>query len=253
MSTGDLTPGEGRRVCLLTGAGGVLGDAFCQRYAGDYAVVAVCRNRAPGVPSQLESYVDPLDPGAEVPENAGSVFTIYADLTDPADVERVVEVTLARFGGVDLLVNNAAAKPGYAGSLLDGDAPLADLEHQLRVNVAAPLLLTVRLAQRFWMHRADDNRARNRNVVNVSSVSALQTFPHQGQAGYAASKAALNALTGHLAAELGTYGVRANAVVPTSFPQLVATEAVADAIVGLDRDTSTGGAVVLDGAARPVS
>ncbi len=241
-----MSIGEARRVCLLTGAGGVLGDAFCQRYAGDYAIVAVCRRRAPGVPSQLESYVDPLDPDADVPENAGLVFTIYADLTDPADVDRVVEVTLARFGGVDLLVNNAAYQGTYPTSLVDGDAALLDLEEHLRTNVSAPLRLTVRLAQRAWMHHAADNRARNRNVVNVSSLAALQTFPHRGQAGYAASKAALNALTGHLAAELGTYGVRANAVVPNSFPEIVATEAVADAIVGLDRDTSTGGAVVLD-------
>lgn len=224
----------------------MLGDEFCRRWAGDYQVVAVCRTRAPGVPSQHETYVDPLAPDQEVPENATAVHVVHADLTDPADVDRLVEVTLARFGRVDLLVNNAAHLGGYPTTMVDGDAALADLDIHLRTNVVAPFRLAVRLAQEFWIHRAAENHARNRSIVNVSSLSALRTFPFRGQAGYAASKAALNSLTSHMAQEFAAFGVRVNTVVPSTFPELVATSAVADAVVELDRGTATGDAVVLD-------
>lgn len=239
MSGGD------RRVCLLTGAGGVLGDEFCRRWAAEYDIVAVCRQRVPGVPSQHEQYVDPLAPQQELAENAAAVHVVYADLDDPADVERVVEVALARFGRIDLLVNNAAYQGHYPTSMVDGGTALADLEQHLRSNVLAPFRLAVHVAQEHWLHRAAENRARGRNVINVSSTAGVRIYPFRGQAGYAASKAALNALTGHMAHEFGTFGVRVNALVPESFPQLVATAEVAAAIVRLDRSTATGEALVV--------
>ncbi|CAN5676807.1 hypothetical protein BH11ACT8_BH11ACT8_13830 [soil metagenome] len=179
--------------------------------------------------------------------NAGAVHVVHADLTVESEVERVVEVALARFGRVDLLVNNAAHLGGYGRSVVDGDAALLDLETHLQTNVVAPMRLSVRLSQEFWQHRAAENQAFARNVVNVSSLSGVHTYPFLGQAGYGASKAALNALTGHLAHELGVFGVRVNVVVPDSFPGRVSTASVAAAIVGLDRGTGTGEAVVLAG------
>ncbi len=242
MSTGD------KRVCLITGAGGLLGNAFCQRYAGDYEIIAVCRSRAPGVPSQLERYVDPLAPDADLPENAASVYTIVGDLNSPHDVERIVEVALARFGKVDLLVNNAAYTARYHPTMVDDESALANLEEHLRTNVVAPFRLTMRLAQLFWRHRAEENRAANRNVVNVSSTAGLHVYPHTGQGGYATSKSALNTLTGHMAAEFDQFGVRANALLPNTFPDIVTTESVVEAIVRLDNETATGAALVLDAA-----
>jgi len=241
-----LSIGDQRRVCLLTGAGGLLGDEFCRQRAGEYDIVAVCRDRAPAAPSQHETYVDPLAPHQQLAENSAAVHTVYADLTDPAEVDRVVEVALARFGRVDLLVNNAAYKGRYPTTMVDGDAALSDLDEHLQTNVVAPFRLALRLAQEFWMHRAAENHELNRSVVNISSISGVRTFPFRGQAGYAASKAALNALTGHMASEFATFGVRVNAVVPTTFPELVDTSEVADAIVTLDRGTATGDAIVLD-------
>lgn len=250
MSAGECSADDQRRVCLLTGAGGLLGDEFCRQWAGDYDIVAVCRDRAPAVPSQLETYVDPLAPDDTLAVNTPAVHTLYADLTDPADVDRVVEVSLARFGRVDLLVNNAAYTGRYPTTMVDGDAALADLDEHLRTNTVAPLRLALRVAQEFWRHRAAENRDLGRNVVNISSISSVQTYPFLGQAGYAASKAALNVLTAHLASEFATFGVRVNAVLPTSFPALITTGSVAEAIVELDRGTANGEALVLE---APVS
>ena len=239
MSTGD------RRVCLLTGAGGTLGDAFCRAYAASYDIVAVCRRRAPGVPSQHEWFVDPLDPDAAIPDNEARVFVVYADLEKQGEVERVVDIALARFDDVDLLVNNAAYTFLHPQGVVDGDVVLDSVERHFAVNVAIPLRLATRLAQRSWLHRDLRNRERNRNVVNVSSLSASRVYPG-GQAVYASSKAALNHLTRHLAAEFGEFGVRVNALAPNTFPSIVSTETVADAIVRLDAESVTGRVLVVD-------
>jgi NAD(P)-dependent dehydrogenase (short-subunit alcohol dehydrogenase family) len=241
LPTGD------RRVVLLTGAGGLLGDAFCRQYADQYDIVAVCRTRLPGVPSQYERFVDPLEPTAEVAENTAKVFTVFADLERTEDIDRVVEVTLARYDRIDVLVNNAAYMGHYQHGMLDGDVALEELERHLRINVTIPFRLAIRVAQQFWKDRAAENRALGRNVVNVSSIAGSRVYPHIGQAPYAASKAALNQLTRHMAAEFDSFGVRVNALAPNSFPSRVRTEAVSDAIARLDREPVTGKVLVMDG------
>jgi NAD(P)-dependent dehydrogenase (short-subunit alcohol dehydrogenase family) len=242
------TGSEERRVCLLTGAGGLLGAEFCRSYARRYDIVAVHRNRRPSVPSQLEEFVDPLDPGAHLPENSGRVFAVHSDLTRDGEVERVVELALARFGRVDVLVNNAASMRLHPKGVTDGDAALRDFESIFDINVGIPLRLATRVAQRYWISRDLENRAENRNVVNVSSLSGAHTYPHVGQALYAASKAALNHLTRHLGAEFTAFGVRVNAIAPDSFPGRVPTRRVADAIVRLDEEDVTGKILAVSGA-----
>lgn len=231
---------------MLTGAGGTLGNAFCRAYADRYDIVAVCRRRRPGAVSQLESFVDPLAPQARPAENDHPVHIVYADLEQDADLDRVVEVTLARYDRVDLLVNNAAYTGLHRHGVVDGDAALRDLDRTFAVNVGVPLKLAVRFGQRFWRNRDVENREWNRNVVNVSSLSGSHVYPHVGQAVYAASKAALNHLTRHLAAEFGVFGVRVNGLAPNTFPSIVRTEAVADAIARLDGESVTGRILALD-------
>ncbi|MFD6155370.1 SDR family NAD(P)-dependent oxidoreductase [Nocardia sp. NPDC060256] len=233
MSTGE------RRVCLITGAGGTLGNVFCRSYYTDYDIVAVCRTRTPAVPSQLEWFVDPLEPGKTVPENDSRVYVVRADLTAPGEVERVVDLALARFGKVDLLVNNAAHVQLQPRGIVDGDAALEQFDPHFTLNVAVPLRFSARLAQRCWLHAGPENRAANRNIVNVSSISGSEVYP--GQTLYSASKAALNQLTRNIADEFAEFGVRANGIAPNSFPALVPTEQVAQAIVELDRGSYTGG------------
>ena len=244
MSTGADGP-DGRRVCLLTGAGGTLGNAFCKAYAAEYDIVAVCRNRTPVVASQDEWFVDPLAPDADLTENDARVFLVHADLEQDGQVERVVDVALAKFGRVDLLVNAAAYSVWHAQGLVDGDILLDSLDRHFAVNVGIPLRFATRLAQRFWLHRDLENQAHSRNIVNVSSLAGSRVYPG-GQGAYAASKAALNQLTRHQAAEFRAFGVRANAVAPNSFPSIVSTESVAKAIARLDSDTVTGKVLLVD-------
>jgi NAD(P)-dependent dehydrogenase (short-subunit alcohol dehydrogenase family) len=237
-----------RRTLLLTGASGRLGTAFCARHAERYDIVAVHKDTPLHGPTQEQRYLDPLQPEREVMANHYPVYAVRADLTDDRDVRRVVEVALARLGHVDVLVN-AVANSEW-GPLLGGRRVLDSLERQFRLNVRLPLLLATELADASWRYEADDNRAHGRHVINVSSIAGTQLFRGSGQSVYAASKAALNHLTRHMADEFSAIGVRVNAVAPNSFPRVVGTDYVADCIAELDAGRDSGRVLIIDGAKK---
>ena len=239
-----------RRVCLLTGAGGQLGDEFCRRHTATYDIVAVHRSRPPSVSSQEQWFVDPLAPDASLAENAYPVFSIASDLTRPGEISRVVELALARHERIDVLVN--AAVHSVWGDMVESDKLLASVEQQLRVNVEVPLRLSVEVARQFWRERREENIARRRGIVNVSSIAGLNVYAGSGQSVYAASKAALNHLTRHMASEFARFGVRANALAPNTFARIVPTERVADEIARIDDGDATGEVVVVDARAEGV-
>jgi NAD(P)-dependent dehydrogenase (short-subunit alcohol dehydrogenase family) len=238
-----------RRVCVLTGASGHLGAAFCARYRRRYDIVAVCGSRLPAAPDQHSRYVDPLKPDASSSAAAPPVFTIQTDLTADREITRVVEVALARFGRVDLLVN--AAVHSVWAPIVESEALLASMRHQFETNVAVPLQLSAEIAAAFWRDRREENLAANRNIVNVSSIAGVHVYPEQGQSVYAASKAALNMLTRHMAIEFAAFGVRVNAVAPDSFPGRIATECVTDCITAFDDGDENGDIAVLQQEAVP--
>jgi NAD(P)-dependent dehydrogenase (short-subunit alcohol dehydrogenase family) len=231
-----------RPVCLLTGAGGRLGQVFCTRYAGELDIAAVYRRTLPALASQKQHAIDPLT--GKRPAAAHAVFAVQADLTLEADLARVVDVVLARFGAVDVLVN--AAGHALWGSLINSDQVVNAIEEQFAINTFAPVRLARELALRFWRTRDRDNRSANRSVVSVSSIAGIYVYPGQGQSVYGASKAALNCLSCHMAEEFAAFGVRVNALAPNSFPHLVPTERVADAIVRLAHGAMTGKILVMD-------
>ena len=231
-----------KRVCLLTGASGELGETFCQMFAAHYDIAAVYCQNLPKAPSQLRWFVDPLTPNAELPNNA--IFAIQADLRQETDLRRIVEVTLARFGRIDFLVN--AAVFSFWAPILDGDRLQRTLYDQFDVNLFVPLRLSTLVAEKFWKNRELENRKLNRSIINVSSTAGLYIYPDQGQSVYSASKAALNYLTLHMAAEFGVIGVRANVLAPTSFPNLIRAETVADGIRRLSESNDSGKILVLN-------
>lgn len=241
MSDGDSR--TDRRVCLLTGASGGLGTWICQHWADDYDIVAVYRRRWPAVPSQGFTPVDPLDPGAQPATRP--VFAVQADLTSEGACDRVVEAALNRFGRIDVLVNNAVSSTW--APMLGNSRLLDSATSQMVMNVVVPLRMAATVARLFWQGRDDENRAANRNVVNVSSIAGVHIYAWSGQSVYAASKAALNHLTGHMAEEFQPVGVRVNATAANSFPSIVSTERAAAAIRRLDEGDANGRIVIVDG------
>jgi NAD(P)-dependent dehydrogenase (short-subunit alcohol dehydrogenase family) len=231
-----------RRVCLLTGASGRLGTFFCRRLVHRYAIVAVTRSRPLPVPTQHQRFVDPLEPDSQLPANANHVFEVQADLTDDSALRRVAEIAMARFGGVDLLVNAARITPRM--SLLAFTPE--ELQEQFLLNTTVPMRLAAALAEQCWLGHAEENRRRNRNIVNVSSTYGTYLGPFSGNiSGYGASKAALNLLSIELASRLRASGIRVNVLGATSFPTSVPTEAVARQVVALDQGNVSGRIVVV--------
>jgi NAD(P)-dependent dehydrogenase (short-subunit alcohol dehydrogenase family) len=237
-------------VCLLTGASGRLGTLFCQLYAHRYQIVAVHCSRAVRQPAEMSWHVDPFNPGVRQRIEGRDVATLQADLSDPAQIPRVVGFALDRFGRVDLLVNAAAIVRRV--SLAGGDGVADHVTAMLDMNAVVPLRLAVELAQRFWRERTEENAGFNRSVVNVSSTSGAYIYSNAGQSGYGASKAALNMLTCHLAEEFAAFGVRANTVAPDSFPERVTTASVCDAIARVAAGDMNGRMLLLEASGESV-
>jgi NAD(P)-dependent dehydrogenase (short-subunit alcohol dehydrogenase family) len=127
-----------------------------------------------------------------------------ADVTIEDEVEALMAFTVATFGRIDVLVNNAGLnvrKPAV-------DYPLADFERVLATNLKG-YFLCARAAGRHML------RQRSGSVINVSSI--LGSVALAGQAGYASSKGAINQLTKVLAIEWAPENVRVNALAPTYF------------------------------------
>jgi NAD(P)-dependent dehydrogenase (short-subunit alcohol dehydrogenase family) len=242
LDTTVMAPTD-RRVCLLTGAAGRLGSCVCRVLVNEYAIAAVYHTVPPVLESHTERIVDPLDLHCPIREVAPVMYTIPADLMCRGEAERVVDLALARFGRIDVLINGAMCYewgPVASSRFRDG------LDRQIKMNALVPTWTTTAVVERFWSAHAEDNLARNRGVVNVSSVSGTRVYPGHGQGGYSAGNAALNMLSRHMACELAAINVRVNCVAPNAFPQIVSTERVVRAIVRLDRGTDTGAVLTID-------
>ncbi len=126
---------------------------------------------------------------------------LSADLGAAESPGEVARLAAERLGGVDVLVNNAAA----AARLPTVETTAELIDELLAVNVRAPLLLTAALAPAMMARGGG-------SIINVTSVSGLVGTPNR--AAYAASKGALDAATRSLAIEFGPSGIRVNAVAP---------------------------------------
>jgi NAD(P)-dependent dehydrogenase (short-subunit alcohol dehydrogenase family) len=234
---------SGRPVCLLTGAGGLLGSAFARRFADSYDIIAVWHRQRPVAPTHDQDLVDPLDPERDLAVNGYPVYPVKADLSDPRQLKRVVNRALEQFGDIDVVVN--AAVFCHWAPILAGGRLLETMDRAFAVNVGVPLALSATLAQRSWAEHVDENLARNRCVVNVSSTAGLYVYPG-GQSVYSATKAALNILTCHLADEFEPIGVRVNALAPDAFPSRVPLATVLDGVERLIVGNTTGRILALE-------
>jgi NAD(P)-dependent dehydrogenase (short-subunit alcohol dehydrogenase family) len=243
LSTGESSSVQ-KRVCLLTGASGRLGTAFAARYAASYDIAAVHSTTPLSVPSQDQEFVDPLNTDGWLPENDHRVFALRADVTDDAALAQVVKATIDRFQHIDLVVNAAVFR--QFGRVTDPGDNLVDwAAYQMQVNVVVPLKLCRLVALECWTSDVASNRSANRGVINISSTAGSNVYDPR-QVVYAASKAALEHVTRHLAVEFAALGIRVNALAPNTFPGIVATEDVVDALVRLDNSEMTGEVVVVD-------
>jgi 3-oxoacyl-[acyl-carrier protein] reductase len=182
---------EGRlagRIAVVTGAARNIGLGIARRFAGEGARVAM-----------LDVDTAVLEAGATV-EGA---LPLVCDVSSAAEVAAAFDAVLATFGGVDVLVNNAAIVRPAVRHFLDADEAWWDLV--VDVNLKGHFLCAHRAAQ----HMAAAGRG---VIINLSSGGA--TRAHRGMSSYDAAKGGTEALVRAMALDLAPYGVRAVGIVP---------------------------------------
>jgi NAD(P)-dependent dehydrogenase (short-subunit alcohol dehydrogenase family) len=177
------------RVALVTGAAQGIGQATALALASVGANLAICDRDAEGL-GATES---------DVRELGSDVVSAVLDVRDPEPVQTHVADSLARFGHIDVLVNNAGG--GFRAEFVEVSA--SGLDALMRENFTSAATLIRMVAP----HMPSGG-----SIVNITSVEAHRAAP--GFAVYAAMKAALANLTKSLAVELGPRGIRVNCVAP---------------------------------------
>ena len=194
MELPDLFRLDGR-VAIVTGTSSGLGVVFATTLAQAGAAVVLAARRA----DRIEKLA------AELTEAGHRAIAVATDITEERECRRLVDAAVGEFGRLDVLVNNA----GIGAIVPAHRQDPAEFREILAVNVAGT----------HWMSlAAADAMTGGGTIVNISSVLALSTASSP-QAAYAASKAAVLALTRDLAQEwTGRRGIRVNALVPGCIP-----------------------------------
>jgi len=182
---------SGKRA-LVTGGSRGIGRALVLGLAQGGASVGACYNRESGDVERLRG---------ELAQIGGASFLAQADLADPASAEAFVKDTSERFGGLDIVINNA----GVVSHAMIEQLELEEWHRVIDTNLTA----VYRVVRRSLgpMVRAHGGR-----IVLVSSVVAFSGSP--GQVNYGAAKAGLVGLARSLAREVGSRGISVNVVAP---------------------------------------
>ncbi len=203
------------KVAIITGAASGQGAAEARLFAAEGARVVVAD-------------VNPL--GAEVASSIGKDLAVFMklDVTQVDDWNRVVADTLARFGAIDSLVNNA----GIAKLLRLEDTGIEDFDRLYKVNMTGPFLgmKAVIPAMR---------KAGSGSITNISSTSGLRGLTDMWA--YGTTKWAVRGMSRHAAMELAEYRIRVNCVFPGVIETpMLSAQATPDKIAAMGAMTPLG-------------
>ncbi len=184
----DMNRFEGKTV-IVTGAGSGIGKATAERFAAEGANVVLAGRRA----RKLQDVADALD--------ETRVLVHPMDVSQLTDMEGLVAAAVAKYGALDVMVNNA----GVGNFAKFTEMTLEDWHHTMSINIDGVM---------FGCRAAIPHLLKTRgSIINVSSVSGLGG--DWGGSFYNASKGAVTNLTRSLALEYGSQGIRVNAVNPS--------------------------------------
>ncbi len=204
------------RVVIVTGAGRGLGREHALELARQGARVVV---NDLGVSNRGEGR--DATPALEVVEAIGAMggeaIVSGADVADWSQAKALVDEAITRFGRLDAVVNNA----GFVRDRMFVSCAEEEWDAVLRVHLRGHFCVA-RHAAAHWRDEAKAGRAPDARIINTSSGAGLAGSV--GQSAYSAAKAGIAALTLVQAAELGRYGVTANALAPIARTRM--TEAV---------------------------
>lgn len=181
-----------RPVILITGASSGIGEAAARVFAQEgYQVVLAARRLG-----RLEALAQ------EIQSGGGAALPIECDVQKVMEMENVVSSTLAEFGRIDVLFNNAGL--GRLGWLEDLD-PVKDIQSQLQVN----LLGVIHMTRYVIPHMIE---RRSGHIVNMCSIAGLVASPTYSI--YAASKFAIRGFSESVRREVSVYGVEVSVIYP---------------------------------------
>jgi 3-oxoacyl-[acyl-carrier protein] reductase len=177
------------KVAAITGGSGGIGKATALRLAQEGAMVAICGRRA----DVLQQAAD------EINAAGGSVLTVVADVTNPADCQRFIAETVQRFGRLDILVNNAGSSNANHFESVDDEVWQTDLELKL--------FGAIRCARAAIPHMKQQGGGR---IINITMVGGKQ--PGAKSMPTTISRAAGQALTKALSRDMAEYNILVNTV-----------------------------------------
>lgn len=180
------------KVAIITGGSRGIGAAIAQAYAQAGASVVVASRKLEGV----QAVADAINAAG------GKALALACHTGERSQVQALVQTTVARFGTVDIAVNNAATNPHF-GSILNASEEMWD--KTLQVNIKGYFWLAQTVAP-LMLARGSGK------IINISSVAGLT--PAQMMGVYSVSKAGVIMLTQALAQELGPGGIQCNAIAP---------------------------------------
>jgi NAD(P)-dependent dehydrogenase (short-subunit alcohol dehydrogenase family) len=186
------------KVAIVSGVGPGLGQANARALAREGARVVLAARRKQNLDATAQ----------EIRDAGGEALVVPTNLVDADQVTNLVDTTMAEYGRLDILVNNAFRM----GSLQPlQQTEVAHWRKVFEVNVFGAIDLTLRCVPHLKKAAVDHGDA---SIVFVSSLASRKSSPDVHEGDYAASKGAVNAMMRALAHELGPDGVRVNAVVP---------------------------------------
>lgn len=188
------------RMALVTGAGRGIGRGIATALARRNWIVVINFLRNADAASETLAMVE---------ESGGAGMVIQANIADGADRSRLVDEMLARYGRVDLLVNNAGMAPRQRADILDTSE--ANYDEVMNVNLKGPFFLTQLIARKM-IQLIDAGVIENPKIINIGSLSAYTSSTNRGE--YCLSKAGLAMMTALYADRLAASGITVYEVRP---------------------------------------
>ena len=181
------------KTAIVTGASRGIGEAIAVAFAEQGARVVLASRKI----EDLQKVA------ARIANAGGTAMAVACHTGQPEQIKALVDAAAASFGGVDILVNNAATNP-YFGPMADiGDSAF---DKTFEVNVKGYFTAAREVIRHLQARRAPGS------IINVASVAGMRSAPFQGV--YGMTKAAVISMTQTFAYEVGGQGIRCNAIAP---------------------------------------
>jgi 3-oxoacyl-[acyl-carrier protein] reductase len=182
------------QVAIVTGASRGIGRSIALRFAAEGCRVVLVSRPGPALKEAAE----------EITRQGGSAMSVAADVSEPAGVNEIVGRTVATFGTVNILINNAAVIHDRINVV---DFPVDEWERVIKVNLTGVFLMCRSVLPTMLKQRSG-------RIINIASIGGRRGAA--GRTAYRASKAAVINFTESLAAEVYAHGIHVNGICPSA-------------------------------------